>query len=257
MRRIYVFSFAVLLVLLISGLLRADTLVLTDGARISGTFVSATAGTISFKDAKGVVHRYKKAQVAALEFTAPKTVTPARATSARLLETLPAGTELAIRANETIDSKVAKENQTFSGEFAQEILGSSGAVIIPKATPAELVIRKVSAGGITSSPEMMLDVQALTLAGHRYLVSTTDIQQKSDTGIGMNKRTAEMVGGGAALGTIIGAVAGGGKGAAIGAIAGTAGGAGAQILLKGKEVRVPAETILKFKLDQPLSFQAQ
>jgi outer membrane lipoprotein SlyB len=73
----------------------------------------------------------------------------------------------------------------------------------------------------------------------------------------MNKRTAEMVGGGAALGTIIGAVAGGGKGAAIGAIAGTAGGAGAQVLLKGKQVRVPAETILKFKLDQPLSFQAQ
>ncbi len=55
----------------------------------------------------------------------------------------------------------------------------------------------------------------------------------------------------------IGAVAGGGKGAAIGAIAGTAGSAGAQILLKGKEVRLPAETILKFKLDQLLSFQAQ
>ncbi len=257
MRRIYISSLAALLFLLMSGPLRADTLVLTDGTRVSGTFVSTTASTISFKDAKGVVHRYKKTLVAAVEFTAPKTLTPARATSARPLEMLPVGTELAIRANETIDSKVAKEDQTFSGEFAQEILGSSGAVIIPKGTPAELVIRKVSTGGITGSPEMMLDVQALTLAGHRYLVSTTDIQQKSDTGIGINKRTAEMVGGGAALGTIIGAVAGGGKGAAIGAIAGTAGGAGAQILLKGKEVRVPAETILKFKLDQPLSFQAQ
>jgi hypothetical protein len=256
-RRICLFSFAVLLALLTSGLLRADTLVLTDGTRVTGTFVSATASTISFKDAKGVVHRYKKTQVATLEFTAPKTLTPARATSARPLETLPVGTELAIRANETIDSKAAKENQTFSGEFAQDILGSSGAVIIPKGTPAELVIRKVSTGGITGSPEMMLDVQALTLSGHRYLVSTTDISQKSDTGIGMNKRTAEMVGGGAAVGTILGAVVGGGKGAAIGALAGTAGGAGAQVLLKGKEVRVPAETILKFKLDQPLSFQAQ
>lgn len=72
----------------------------------------------------------------------------------------------------------------------------------------------------------------------------------------MNKRTAEMIGGGAAIGTILGAVTGGGKGAAIGGVAGTAAGAGAQILLKGKEVKIPAETILKFKLDQPLSLQA-
>jgi outer membrane lipoprotein SlyB len=83
-----------------------------------------------------------------------------------------------------------------------------------------------------------------------------DLEEKSGTGFGMNKRTAEMVGGGAALGTILGAVAGGGKGAAIGGLAGTAGGAGAQVLFKGKEVRVPAETILKFKLDQPVSLRA-
>ncbi|HEY7615381.1 MAG TPA: hypothetical protein VH744_01145, partial [Terriglobales bacterium] len=68
-------------------------------------------------------------------------------------------------------------------------------------------------------------------------------------------RTAEMVGGGAALGTLLGAVAGGGKGAVIGAIAGAAAGGTAQVLTKGKEIKVPAESTLQFRLDQPLSLQ--
>ena len=70
--------------------------------------------------------------------------------------------------------------------------------------------------------------------------------------VGANRRTAEMVGGGAVLGTIIGAIAGGGKGAAIGAAVGAAAGAGTEILTKGKEVRVPSETVLNFRLDQDL-----
>jgi uncharacterized protein YcfJ len=57
---------------------------------------------------------------------------------------------------------------------------------------------------------------------------------------------------GTAVGAIIGAIAGGGKGAAIGALAGAAAGGGAQVLTKGKEIRVPAETVLNFRLDQPL-----
>jgi outer membrane lipoprotein SlyB len=62
-----------------------------------------------------------------------------------------------------------------------------------------------------------------------------------------------MVGGGAVIGTIIGALVGHGKGAAIGAAVGAAGGAGAQVLTKGKEVMIPAETILKFNLDQDVT----
>jgi len=65
------------------------------------------------------------------------------------------------------------------------------------------------------------------------------------------------IGGGAALGTIIGAIAGGAKGAAIGVLVGAAGGAGVEVLNKGKDVRVPAETLLKFRLDKPVSLQAE
>ena len=72
----------------------------------------------------------------------------------------------------------------------------------------------------------------------------------------MNKRTAEAVGGGAVLGGIIGAIAGGGKGAAIGVLVGGAGGAGAQVLTRGHDVQVPAETLLTFRLDKPVMLQA-
>jgi hypothetical protein len=85
----------------------------------------------------------------------------------------------------------------------------------------------------------------------RELVTNTS-EQRGKEGIGANRRTAEHVGAGAVLGTVIGAIAGGGQGAAIGAAVGAAGGATAQVLTRGKEVRVPAETILSFRLDQPL-----
>lgn len=91
----------------------------------------------------------------------------------------------------------------------------------------------------------------------RFLsVSTADLQENSRTGIGNNKRTAESVGGGAALGTLIGAVAGGAKGAAIGVLVGAAGGAGVQVLNKGKDLRVPADTVLGFRLDKAVSLHA-
>ena len=83
-------------------------------------------------------------------------------------------------------------------------------------------------------------------------MNSADVQQGNQQGIGKNKRTGEYVGGGAALGTLVGAIAGGGKGAAIGAVAGAAAGGTAQVLTRGKEVKIPAESTLRFRLDQPL-----
>lgn len=256
MRKILMSALVSLFLASMTQIVRADTLVLQDGTRVDGVLVGATAQTITFKDAKGVSHRYKRANIRTLEFATTSQKVATASVQSTQLETLPSGTEIAVRTNEAIDSKTAKENQAFSAQVDQDVIGSSSNVVIPKGSPAELVIRSTSTGGVTGSPEVMLDVQSITIGGQRYLVSTVDLSQKSDTGIGMNKRTAEAIGGGAVLGTIIGAVAGHGKGAAIGAAVGAAGGAGAQILLKGKEVRVPTETVLKFKLDQPVNLQA-
>jgi outer membrane lipoprotein SlyB len=99
-------------------------------------------------------------------------------------------------------------------------------------------------------------LQSVKVGERRYTVSTQDLGQKGEGSLGANRKTAEMVGGGAALGTLIGAIAGHGKGAAIGAAAGAAAGAGAQVLTRGKTVKVPAESTLRFKLDKPLHLNA-
>lgn len=166
--------------------------------------------------------------------------------------TIPSGTQIAIRTNEVIDSKIASVQQTFSAVVDKDILDSSGALAIPKGSDARLIIRSTEGGSMTKASELVLDVESITVSGTRYLVTTGDVQQKGRQGIGANKRTAVIVGGGAALGTLLGAIAGGGKGAAIGAGIGAGAGAGAQVLTKGKEVKVPAETLLNFKLEQDL-----
>ena len=130
-------------------------------------------------------------------------------------------------------------------------------MIVPKGSSAQLMIRQLTSGGATGSPQMVLDIQSLTVGGRKYLVSTTDLTQDSDTGIGKNKRTAEAIGGGAAIGTLIGGIAGGGKGALIGVLVGAAGGAGVQVLTRGHDVEVPAETVLRFALDEPVTLRAR
>jgi hypothetical protein len=165
------------------------------------------------------------------------------------------GTEFAVRSNETIDSKTAAVGQHFSALIERDILDSTGNLAIPKGSDAELVIRQTEDGGMTNASELVLDVDSVTVAGIRYMVSTEDIGEKGRDGIGANRRTGVMVGGGAGLGALIGAIAGGGKGAAIGAGVGAAAGAAGQILTKGGEVRVPAETVLNFKLEQDLRLE--
>lgn len=241
-----------------------DTLTMKDGTKHSGVFLGATSRTITFKEGR-TLHHYPLSSVQSLDFgekaaaTAPapprnRSATPTQSSQRSVV--LPVGTELAVLTNQEIDSKTATEGQVFSADVAQNVVNSSGQVVIPKGSEAELVIRKVSGGGMTGGSEVTLDLQSVKVGGRRYMVNTQDLEQKGSEGIGANRRTAEMVGGGAVLGTLIGAIAGHGKGAAIGAVAGAAAGAGTEILTRGKAVHVPAETTLRFKLDQPLRLEA-
>jgi hypothetical protein len=129
-------------------------------------------------------------------------------------------------------------------------------VLIPRNSPAQLTVQQVGSGAMgVGNNQVALALQSVSVNGRTYNVISNTNTQSSDRGIGANKRTAEMTGGGALLGTVIGAIAGGGKGALIGAVVGGAGGAAAQVLTRGKEVKVPAESVLTFKLDQPLMLQ--
>jgi hypothetical protein len=243
----------------LAAIASADILFLRDGTRVSGTVVSLAARTLTFEDTTGASRRYDTDRVDAIEFTqvSQRNAATRTGSSSPRLEVLPAGTELMVRTAEDIDSSTAVVDQTFSAIVERDIRDESNNVVIPAGSHAILVVREISSGGVTGSPDMMLDMQSMTVSGRRYLVSTTALQQDTDTGIGANKRTAQTVGGGAALGTIIGAIAGGTKGAAIGVLVGAAGGAGVQVLNRGKDVRVPAETLLTFKLSSPATLQAQ
>ena len=260
MKRIVIAAAVGVCVVSLTAIASADTLILRDGTRVPGRVVSVAARTITFEDASGVSRRYNANQVDALEFASASPTNGAVGTSgsgsSRRLETLPSGTELTVRTAEDIDSSTAVVDQTFAAIVERDILGASDNMIIPAGSHAVLVVREISSGGTTGSPDMVLDLQSMTVSGRRYLVSTADLKEDSGTGIGKNKRTAETIGGGAALGTIIGAIAGGAKGAAIGVLIGAAGGAGVQVLNKGKDVRVPAQTLLSFRLDKPVGLQA-
>ena len=78
MRSILAFVLISLSLSSLAEAVRADTLVLRDGTQLSGTLVSATTQTITFKDTKGVVHRYNRTKIQTLEFAA----TDAKSTAA-------------------------------------------------------------------------------------------------------------------------------------------------------------------------------
>ncbi|MFB3829970.1 MAG: hypothetical protein ACE15B_24590 [Bryobacteraceae bacterium] len=170
---------------------------------------------------------------------------------------LPAGSEISVRTNETIDSSTAAEGQTFDAQVTRDAKDANGDVVIPRNASARIVIRSATKGGrIRGASDLVLDLQSVTIQGKQYNIDTVDITKKGKEGVGANKRTAGYTGGGAALGAIIGAVAGGGRGAAIGAGAGAGAGALTQILTKGGSIKVPVESVLTFSLDKPLRVTA-
>jgi hypothetical protein len=124
----------------------------------------------------------------------------------------------------------------------------NGNVAIPRGSDVELVVREIS------NNEVALDLNAITVNGQRYtlLTDSNTVTSERKEGIGVNKRTGKYVGGGAVIGAIIGGITGGKKGAAIGAGVGAGAGAGAQVLTRGDKVNVPVESLLTFRLQQPL-----
>ena len=166
---------------------------------------------------------------------------------------IPSGTEFSVRANETIDTKQA--GGTYRAEVAQTIEDANGRVLVPSGAPAELTVVQARSGGEVGSRGIELAIRSVTVDGKRHMISTETRTEEGPAGLGTNRRTAEMVGGGAAIGALIGAIAGGGSGAAAGAAIGAAGGAATQVLTRGDTVRIPAETVMSFRTNQDWQLQ--
>jgi hypothetical protein len=256
----------------------SDSVTLRDGTVQTGTFIDANGRVVTFEDQNGVRRRYDLSEVQSINFdnntvrgrgsnrsdnggvfadntSGPRNRDRGVYASRNSMREIPAGADLTIRTNEEINATSAAAGRTYSAVLDKDVMDASGNIAIPKGSEARLVVKDASSGGTTSSGNLVLDLQSINVGGQSYLVNTADVTQGGDRGIGKNKRTAEMVGGGAVLGTLLGALAGGGKGAAIGAVAGAAAGGAAQVLTKGKEVKVPAETVLTFRTEQPMRLE--
>jgi hypothetical protein len=248
------------------GALSAAQITLRDGSVFYGQLVSGTPSLLVFQQNNGVQRRVQMNRVRDIDFTidrapragadrmrsdAPDGGYAGPSNSNHIWTTLPAGTEIAVRTAGSIRAENVSPGP-YMATIAEDVLNQQGNVIIPRGSDAELVIRGVDDRTTLGSGGLILDLNAVRVNGHRYIVDTADLRASDHSGIGANKRTGQMVGGGAVLGTLLGAIAGGGKGAAIGALAGAAAGGGVQVLTRGKEVRVPAETVLNFRLEEPL-----
>jgi hypothetical protein len=174
------------------------------------------------------------------------------ATIAGTSKLVPSGSDIKLRTDENITATPSNAGHTYSASVSEDVKDANGNVVIPKGSRATLIATKGA-----SDNQVELGLKSLTVNGHKYTVASNAIAHNGGgkEGVGKNKRTAKYVGGGALAGTLIGAIAGGGKGAAIGALAGGAAGAGAQTLTKGKEIKIPAESEMTVRLTQDLQLR--
>lgn len=168
--------------------------------------------------------------------------------------TIPAGQTLLVRMIDGVDSATNQVGDVFHASLETDLY-VNGTFVAKKGTDVYgRLANAQEAGHLSGSAELQLELTRIVIDGRDYPLLSSDYTMK---GQGRGSDTAKKVGGGAIFGAIIGAIAGGGKGAAIGAGAGSAAGAGVQIFTRGKQVKVPSETLLEFRLQQPATVTPQ
>ncbi len=177
--------------------------------------------------------------------TPPKPAAPVSRTV-----TVASGTSLPIRLADALDSATTQQGQTVHGTLAADIIADNMIAIPRGTTVTGRVVDAKDAAHFSGSSVLSVEMTQVDLKGNPLQISTAAFTQQ---GKGRGKNTAVKTGGGAALGAIIGAIAGGGKGAAIGAASGGGLGAGVNAVTRGEQVKIPAETLINFRLQSPLS----
>jgi hypothetical protein len=167
--------------------------------------------------------------------------------------TIPAGQSLLVRMIDGVDSSKNQVGDVFHASLETDLY-IRNSFVARKGTDVYGRLAEVKeAGHLSGSAELQLELIRIVIDGRDYPLVSSDYSLK---GQGRGSDTAKKVGGGAVFGAIIGAIAGGGKGAAIGAGVGSAAGAGVQVFTRGKQVKVPSETVLEFRLEQPAAVAA-
>ena len=269
MNRANRFLSAVALGLFFVGAATADTLELKDGRILKGKYLGGTQAVLRF-ELNGEVQTFSTTEIVALTFTgnpghsapapapaAAPAETPAMAPTAGVASslsggnvTIPAGQSLLVRMIDGVDSSKNHVGDVFHASLETD-LNVSNSIVARKGTDVYgRLANAQEAGHVSGSAELQLELTRMVIDGRDYPIVSSDYSLR---GKGRGSDTAKKVGGGAVAGAIIGAIAGGGKGAAIGAGVGSAAGAGVQVFTRGQQVKVPSETLLEFRLQQPVT----
>ena len=164
--------------------------------------------------------------------------------------TVPEGTILTVRLKQGLGSKISTTGDSFEGSLADPISVDKKVVIPEGSDVTGTVVDAKPLGRFKGGARLEITLNSITVKGSNYDIATTSSARAMK---GKGKRTAIMVGGGAGLGAVIGALAGGGKGAAIGAGVGAGAGTAGSAFTGNKNIVLPAETLVEFKLVKPVS----
>jgi hypothetical protein len=166
--------------------------------------------------------------------------------------TIPQGTLLQLRTSEALGSKRAKDGEPVQFTVIRDV-AVGGVLALPKGATVHGVVsevKRVGSGDLGGSSELALRLTSLDLGGQSYPLDSDQFKVKGPS------KTGQTVGnavGGGILGTIIGCAVGRGVGCAVGAGAGVAAGVGASAASSGPGVWIPAEALVTFHLNTPLT----
>ncbi len=247
-----------LILLTTASSLFADTLTLRNGMIVEGTFLGGTAREIRM-DIGSRVDTFPIDTVAGVQFgqksydrprpegayssSRPPSNTPPPAQVGGY--DIPAGTQLTVRMIDSVDSENSRIGDTYRASLDEPVIVNGETVISRGANVSARLVEDQKSGKIQGRTILKLILTSIDINGRPVEISTQDVIKESSS---RGARSAGVIGGTAALGAIIGGIAGGGRGAAIGAGSGAAVGTGAQELGHGQRVRIPSETRLVFTL---------
>lgn len=163
---------------------------------------------------------------------------------------VPKGTHLKVRLDEPLGSKISVPGQKFRATLADDVI-VNGLDVIPKGAHAEgTVIDAKALGHIKGGALLELKLERIRTDSGTFPVATSTMER---TERGKGGRTAKFAGGGGAFGAILGGIAGGGKGALIGGLAGAGAGTAGSAMTGNKEIYLPTETLITFRLEKPVT----
>jgi hypothetical protein len=180
---------------------------------------------------------------------APVLLSGVNAAAAQPAVVIPGSTNLHVRMDQSIDTHTNRAGDGFTATLAEPVV-VGGRMVLPRGTRfTGHVTAAKSSGRLKGRAFLGLTLDTFEHGGRQYRIRTADVSQASGS---HRRRNLGLIGGGAGVGGLVGALAGGGSGAAIGALAGGGAGTAGAAATGKQQTGVAAETVVTFTLQSPV-----